>query len=131
MERAPTNVLVRRQRQAHTVAEEGVTAITMRNTGLPVDRKAPWLLRWNEARKYLITLSDLLGDEELHAGGQEFILYQNNVANTGREPKQVGETFVSVGEQLREKLLSLEPPLSRVTSLVAPRFQDLEGLEPT
>jgi hypothetical protein len=70
------DLLVRLQRQAHTLAEEAGTAMKFRNTGESVDREAPWLLRWNEAQKDLITSSDLLGDAELDARVRAFVHVQ-------------------------------------------------------
>ena len=96
------DLLVRLQRQAHTLAEEAETAILMRNTGEPVDREAPWFLRWNEARKDLITSSDLLGDAELSARVQQFVYFQDDVASSKFAPKHVGGELVSVMDQLRE-----------------------------
>jgi hypothetical protein len=118
------------QRQAHTLAEEAGTAMTFRNSGEPVDREAPWLLRWNEARKDLISSSGLLGDADLSARVREFITYQDEVANSKFAPKQVDGQLVSVTDQLREKALSLEPAVNRVTDLAAQRYQELEGPEP-
>jgi hypothetical protein len=125
------DLLVRLQRQAHTLAEEAGTAMKFRNTGESVDREAPWLLRWNEARKDLITSSDLLGDAELDARVRAFVHFQDEVARSKFASKQVNGKLVSVTDQEREKLLSLEPVLSQVTSLAAQRYQELEGPEPT
>jgi hypothetical protein len=124
------DLLVQLQRQAHTLAEEAGTAMSFRNTGESVDREAPWLLRWNEARKDLITSSDLLGDAELTARVQEFINFQDEVAGSTFAPKHVEGKIVGVTDQQREALLSLEPVLGRVTSLAAQRYQELEGPEP-
>jgi hypothetical protein len=125
------DLLVQLQRHAHTVAEEAATAMTLRNTGEPVDREAPWLLRWNESRKELITSADLLGDAELPARVQDFVLFQDGVASSKFAPKHVDGKHVSIAEQEREAILSLEPELSRVTSLAAEHYQELEGPEPT
>src|SRR5215217_9603012 len=105
------DLLVQLQRQAHTLAEEAGTAMTFRNSGEPVDREAAWLLRWNEARKDLITSSDLLGDAELNARVQAFIHFQDEVARSKFAPKQVGGKVVGVVEQEREALFSLESEL--------------------
>jgi hypothetical protein len=125
------DLLVQLQRQAHTVAEEAGTAMHFRTTGEFVDREAPWFLRWNEARKGLITSTDLLGDPELTDRVQQFVHFQDEVASSKLAPKQVDGKLVSVTEQEREKLLSLEPELAQVTSLAAQRYQELEGPEPT
>jgi hypothetical protein len=53
------------------------------------------------------------------------------VARSKFASKQVNGKLVSVTDQEREKLLSLEPVLSQVTSLAAQRYQELEGPEPT
>jgi hypothetical protein len=125
------DLLVQLQRQAHTLAEEAGTAMTFRNSGEPVDREAAWLLRWNEARKDLITSSDLLGDAELAARVKVFIQFQDEVASSKFAPNEIDGRLVSVTEQEQEALLSLEPVLSGVTSLAAQRYQELEGPEPT
>jgi hypothetical protein len=105
--------------------------MTFRNSGEPVDREAAWLLRWNEARKDLITSSDLLGDAELAARVKAFIQFQDEVASSKFAPNEIDGRLVSVTEQEQEALLSLEPVLSGVTSLAAQRYQELEGPEPT
>jgi hypothetical protein len=125
------DLLVQLQRQAHTLAEEAGTAMAFRNTGEPVDREAPWFLRWNEARKDLITSADLLGDAELTARVQAFVHFQDDVASSKFAPKQVDGKLVSVTDQQRERLLSLESALSQVTRLAGQRYQELEGPEPT